>query len=173
MGGAKYTQTIEDWTLICTNSAGDTTHLDREFNSGSGYKAYYQIRAVSGDGKLYSPGWSNEICIIGNFLPLDRQPSQQKLSLDTTPRLNLFPNPCNSTLRINLYAPTEKVTNITIYDLQGRTVREFHPAPGNSYFDTVWNGTDNQGQPLQSGLYFLLVRNRQELLFKQKIIYLK
>jgi len=173
MGGARYTQTIEDWTLICTNSAGDTTHLDREFYLGSGYKAYYKIRAVSGDGNLYSPGWSNEISIIGNFLPLDRQPSQQKLSIDTTPRFNLFPNPFNSTIRIYLYSPSEEISEIDIYDLQGRIVKIFDLISGKYYFDTIWNGSDNQGQPIQSGIYFLIAHNGSKTLFNQKIIYLK
>ncbi len=172
-GGFKYCEIIEDWTCIVGNLP-ETNYLDREiYLSGSSYKAYYKIRAVSGDGCIYSPGWSNEVNIIGNFLPLDRQPSKQKLSIDTTARFNLFPNPFNSSLRINLSSPTKEITEIAIYDLQGRIVKAFHPTFGNSYFDTVWNGADNQGQPIHSGIYFLLARSGDETLFSQKIIYLK
>jgi len=172
-GGFRYSEIIEDWTCIVSNLS-DTNYLDREiYLSGSSYKAYYKIRAVSGDGCIYSPGWSNEISIIGNFLPLDRQPFQQKLSIDPTPRFNLFPNPFNSTIRINLCSPMKQITDIMIYDLQGRTVKEFRPAPGIYYFDTIWNGFDNQGQPIQSGIYFLIAHNGSKTLFNQKIIYLK
>jgi len=76
-------------------------------------------------------------------------------------------------MRINLYSPSEEITEIAIYDLQGRTVKEFRPAPGIYYFDTIWNGSDNQGQPIQSGIYFLIAHNGSKTLFNQKIIYLK
>jgi len=72
-----------------------------------------------------------------------------------------------------LYSPSEEITEIAIYDLQGRTVKTFHPTPDNYHFETVWNGADNQGQPIQSGIYFLLAHNGSKTLFNQKIIYLK
>lgn len=142
-------------------------YIDEEIDSDqSGTTVSYYIRTT--DGKS-----SNTCSTYGFHIVSDKYPSKNVVSLDLSFSANLFPNPFNSSLRINLHSPTKQITDIMIYDLQGRTVKEFRPTPGNYYFDTVWNGRDNQGQPLESGIYFLIARYGRETLFSQKIIYLK
>ncbi len=156
----------EDWF-------DDYYWIDREVsNDDNEYKFYYRVIVEDTSDYLSTSGYSDIATIIGDYIPCDKRTSFNKILLKTT-SFQCFPNPFNNSLRINLYFPTEQITDIMIYDLQGRIVKTFHSAPGNYYFDTVWNGTDNQGQPLQSGVYFLITRSGDETLFSQKIIYLK
>jgi hypothetical protein len=170
----KYLVIVEDWRCIQSLPAGTTTWTDNDFQiSGTTNRVQYKVQAVSGDGNLYSPAFSNTVSIIGTILPFDKKPAPSGSINRAVPSCSVFPNPFNSSLRINLYSPTEQINDIMIYDLQGRIVKEFLPAPGNNYFDTVWNGADNQGQMLHSGIYFLIARGGDEMLLSQKITYLK
>jgi len=142
-------------------------YIDEEIDSDlSGTTVSYYIRTTEGKS-------SNTCSTQGLQIVNDKHPIKKVISLDLDQSANLFPNPFNSTIRINLCSPMRQITDIMIYDLQGRTVKEFRPAPGIYYFDTIWNGADNQGQPIQSGIYFLIAHNGSKTLFNQKIIYLK
>ena len=170
----KYLVVVEDWHCIQSLPAGTIAWTDNDFQiSGTTNRVQYKVQAVSGDGNLYSPAFSNIVAITGTFLPSDKKPAPPVSINLAVPSCSVFPNPFNSTISINLFSPSDEFAEIAICDLRGRIVKTFRPAPGNYYFDTVWNGADNQGQPLQSGIYFLIARNKSETLFSQKIIYLK
>jgi flagellar hook assembly protein FlgD len=69
-----------------------------------------------------------------------------------------FPNPFNSTTEIRLFAPASGVNQtvvLDICDLSGRTVRLLHHgrlSPGEHTL--FWDGTDDGGLPVSSGVYF-------------------
>jgi len=134
----KYQVVVEDWRCIQSLPAGTTAWTDNEFQiSGTTNRADYKIRAVSGDGHLFSPSFSNVVVITGTFLPFDKRPSAPVALEPARPSFSAFPNPFNRTISINLCAPTAEMTEITIYDLQGRTVKTSHPTPDSYYFDTI------------------------------------
>jgi len=66
-----------------------------------------------------------------------------------------FPNPFNPTTAIR-YSVAEKTTvEIEIYDLRGRIIRTLirgEVEPG--LYEAVWNGRDDAGQTVPSGVYF-------------------
>ncbi|GEM_PF-870207 len=142
-------------------------YIDEEINSDlSEATVIYYIRTT--DGKS-----SNTCSTYGLHIVNDKYPKKKTVSLDLSFSANLFPNPFNSTIQINIYSPTEEIREIIVYDLQGRIVKTFYLTSSNYYFDTIWSGTDDRGQPIQSGIYFLVARSSKETLFCQKIIYLK
>ena len=69
---------------------------------------------------------------------------------------NIYPNPFNPSTTISYgLAKAEKV-NIQIFNIKGQLVRNLLSEPrqiGN--YRIVWNGTDDRGQSLGSGMYFM------------------
>jgi hypothetical protein len=74
----------------------------------------------------------------------------------TTPStfsLSAYPNPFNSATNISIDGDLETVSEIAIYDITGRRIISFAPAP-----TITWDGTDSRGAPVSSGIYFVKVR---------------
>lgn len=67
-----------------------------------------------------------------------------------------FPNPFNNSTRFTFSLPTEVPVTISIYDTRGLVVNTLVSAKRSAGHYTVdWNGTDNDGKPVASGLYFV------------------
>jgi hypothetical protein len=70
-----------------------------------------------------------------------------------------FPNPMWGDARIRFDLPERVMTELTVYDAAGRRVRTLMkrtagPGPG----EYAWDGTDDSGRDLASGVYFLRLR---------------
>jgi hypothetical protein len=66
-----------------------------------------------------------------------------------------YPNPFNPGTRIEFDQPRMQFVRLAIYDVIGRLVRvliDNELAPGHYRID--WDGTDNQGKPAATGVYF-------------------
>ncbi len=89
-----------------------------------------------------------------------------------------YPNPFNPTTTISFNLTTEIIEDaeLIIYNLKGQKIRVFDVIPsgveGTSNQQVVWNGTDQNNQPVSSGIYFYKLRigdfemNRKMLLLK-------
>ncbi|MGH8004294.1 MAG: FlgD immunoglobulin-like domain containing protein, partial [Limisphaerales bacterium] len=66
-----------------------------------------------------------------------------------------YPNPFNASTQINFALPQAGNVRLVIYKILGQPVRTLldgdQPAGERS---VLWNGTDNGGQTLSSGIYF-------------------
>lgn len=78
--------------------------------------------------------------------------------------LNLFPNPFNNKLTINLPAGTELVE---VFDITGRKV--YSRVINRSETTLVWNGADNTGNQLPPGVYMITANTGTEL-YSAKVI---
>jgi flagellar hook assembly protein FlgD len=87
--------------------------------------------------------------------------------------LNNYPNPFNpsTTIAYELAEPT--AVSINIYDAVGKFVKNIENSEkGAGYHSTIWNGKDEKGSPVSSGVYFyrlqtdMYVETRQMLLLK-------
>jgi len=71
-----------------------------------------------------------------------------------------YPNPFNPAVRLKFQVPRPGgMIRIVIYDVGGRlvkTVSEGHRAPGE--YRVLWDGKDNKGQQVASGVYFVRMR---------------
>lgn len=71
-----------------------------------------------------------------------------------------YPNPFNPETTIRFGIPEKNHVTVTVYDLMGRKVKTLMNAikPAGQY-QTVWDGMDDAGNPVVSGIYFYEVRN--------------
>ena len=66
-----------------------------------------------------------------------------------------YPNPFNSTTRIRYVLPRSGHIRLSVYDVLGRTVDVLEDkAKDAGYFTATWDGTDANGRPAASGVYF-------------------
>jgi hypothetical protein len=68
----------------------------------------------------------------------------------STQVLEVYPNPFRSMTNIRYWIADDSDINIKIYDITGKLVKDFKRTA-----TIVWDGTDNLGKKLPSGVYFL------------------
>ena len=101
-----------------------------------------------------SSAYSVEIFYIAsNFVP-----GLLGVNTETVPEnyalLKNFPNPFNPTTTIQYYVPQNDWVQLDVYNLQGELVKTLwsgEKAVGD--YQVQWNGTDNQGRSVASGVY--------------------
>jgi Domain of unknown function (DUF362)/FlgD Ig-like domain len=70
-----------------------------------------------------------------------------------------YPNPFNPTTTIAYSLPKSSSVVITIYDIQGRQIKSYtFSTQSAGYQSVVWNGTNNGGKPVSSGVYVYRVK---------------
>ncbi len=81
-------------------------------------------------------------------LPDGQMPSQFALSQN-------FPNPFNPETRIRFQIPNAAKVTLIVYNLLGQKVRTLADRQmQQGIYDAVWDGRDDRGNPLTSGVYF-------------------
>ncbi|MDD3320238.1 MAG: FlgD immunoglobulin-like domain containing protein [Paludibacter sp.] len=71
-----------------------------------------------------------------------------------------YPNPFIVNTNIEFQLPADQKIRVVIYDLNGRTVRNLADRMFYSGKNTlIWDGTDDSGNRLNSGLYFYVLLN--------------
>lgn len=71
--------------------------------------------------------------------------------------IKISPNPFNSSTAINIFADGQWTAKIV--DFSGKQVRNLGTGHGNSRI--IWNGLDDYGATVSSGMYFVLVKTRR------------
>ena len=71
----------------------------------------------------------------------------------------LYPNPSNTSFTMTFSSTPNEQILISIHDILGRPIKQTTQIPSNfkSYF--TWNGLDQNGQPVSSGLFIISVSN--------------
>ncbi len=72
-----------------------------------------------------------------------------------------YPNPFNPTTKIDFTLPRSDDVNVTIYNLVGQQIKVLVNSNLEYGYHTVtWNGLDQLGRPVASGVYFSELRTR-------------
>ena len=144
-----YYNIYRDGSQIATN-INSTFYLDVGLAAGT---YVYNVAAV------YDGGWESElsnnteVTVDAGDLPL---PVVTELSGN-------YPNPFNPTTTISFsttslrqgYAGQAESTEVCIYNLKGQKVKTLINAIiPNGFHRTVWDGKDENGKPVSSGIYF-------------------
>lgn len=82
-----------------------------------------------------------------------------------------YPNPFNPSTSIQYNINTDGMVNLEVYDLLGQRinvlVNEYKKAGDHKSF---WNGRNNNGQEVSSGIYFFHLKFANRLLVKKGIL---
>lgn len=85
----------------------------------------------------------------------------------------VFPNPFNNTTTIQFDLPATSKVKLTVHDVSGRTIATLIRETLNPGTKKIrWNGNDQNGNSLSSGVYFISLSN-SEIVQSQKMILLK
>ncbi|MDP3113915.1 MAG: T9SS type A sorting domain-containing protein, partial [Candidatus Cloacimonadaceae bacterium] len=82
-----------------------------------------------------------------------------------------YPNPFNPETTIAFSVPTNGKTDIKVYNLKGQLVRNLMSGEltaGNH--NVVWNGKDDRGNGVSSGLYFYRVTNNSQTITRKMLL---
>jgi len=120
-----------------------------QFNEGNG-TSIVDI-ANNNNGEIYQIEWIQGV----ELDPVQVKPANIIPSPIT---LKCYPNPFNPTTTILFNLDSENIGNseIIIYNLKGQKVRAFliNSSTDQSVNSVTWNGTDQNNQPVASGIYF-------------------
>jgi len=87
---------------------------------------------------------------------------------------DIFPNPFNPVANIQFEVPEISKVELSIYNLNGRLVSTLVNAFVNSgKYTSVWNGVDSFGNPVSSGIYFVVLESNKKPIQTQKLVLLK
>ena len=102
-----------------------------------------------------------------NVIPQESTPHEFNLKQN-------FPNPFNSNTTITIALARNSKINLTILDIRGRKVKTIHNGrltAGNHNFS--WNGVDEGGSTVSSGIYFYQLHANKNILVTKKMVLIK
>ncbi len=81
-----------------------------------------------------------------------------RLKTTNLPRISVFPNPFSKLIKISFgKEQSAEGIGLKIYDASGRLVRQFDYPTIRQSDHVIWQGTDNAGNHLPAGVYFLRI----------------
>jgi DNA-binding beta-propeller fold protein YncE len=131
----------EDEPIIVTEAL---SHTDADVVDWTYY--YYRVAAVDTNGNLALSNISSGVTL--DLVATLGVPEQFSLSQN-------YPNPFNPSTTLKFEVPKAGRVELVIFDLLGREVNRLvdrHLDPG--YFEIRWDGRNQNGIPLATGLYF-------------------
>ena len=82
-----------------------------------------------------------------------------------------YPNPFNPSTTIRYYLPVLNFVNLKIFNLLGQEVSQLvNTAQSAGYHQVMWNGKDNRGQSVSSGIYFYRLQTDRHIITKRMIL---
>jgi flagellar hook assembly protein FlgD len=82
-----------------------------------------------------------------------------------------YPNPFNPETKISFSLPQDQEIELTVYNLKGQKVRTINAGITSSGEQSVvWNGKDDDGKHVGSGLYFYKLRTKDKVLTKKMLL---
>ncbi len=107
-------------------------------------------------------GWGHykgSIRRTGNSFDLTGVESVPDEIAGVTELLGNYPNPFNPDTRISFSLATESDVTIKVYNIRGQLVRRLlSERLGDGEHRVIWNGKDDQGNNVSSGLYFYILQ---------------
>ena len=121
----------------------------------------------SSSNSIYQPISYDEYLLIKNVLLLDLMELNHDEDIENEPIPSIietrlfsnYPNPFNPTTTISFDISTESIVKIDVYNIRGQRVKslvdEYYQV---GRYTIDWNGTDDNGKNVSSGLYFYQMR---------------
>jgi hypothetical protein len=85
-----------------------------------------------------------------------------------------YPNPFNSSTTISYQIAAPAKVNLEIYNLSGQRMRSIENTKQQAGFHSiVWNGRDDSGNLVCTGIYFYQLKINQNICCSKKLLFLK
>ncbi len=171
-GGTRnlFGQQIEANFLTVSGSDGDVTwnatlaSLDAD-NDGSSNGQELQDPTGSWQAGQAQPGTASLVTNPGDpastpTTAVEKMPSNS-LPLEFKLEQN-YPNPFNPETEIRFSLPQAEQVDLTVFNLLGESVRRLIDTDlPSGFYSIVWDGRNDSGQAVESGIYFYQIRTRQ------------
>jgi hypothetical protein len=129
----------KNWTKYTASSTNNVLPSDRVFSIAIDKNGTKWFGTETGVASCYAP-----------FVHVEESPQQPAFRITGN-----YPNPFNPSTMIGFSLPRAGWVSLKVYDVTGSEVRklisESYPAGSHSI---VWDGRDNRGLPVSSGIYF-------------------
>ncbi len=97
------------------------------------------------------PFWEGTGLLLG-YVGIDDESSQLPKHFELKQN---YPNPFNPITTISYALPEVSLVSLLVYDVKGQLVRRLVVAEQPAgYYDVAWNGLDDSGNPVSTGIYF-------------------
>jgi hypothetical protein len=129
---------------------------------------YFAIKSVD-DEENPSPISNLALVIVADV----DDPDDDFLLPDRTELTTVYPNPFNAETQIEYQVATATVLTLSVYNILGQVVDVLVDGyRSNGYYQVSWDGTDDRGSPVASGIYFCRLMT-DEYTDTRKLVYLK
>lgn len=146
-----------------------------EFGSGDTLKLDFSVIVTSAGSMAFTytftaPSLSEPVVLDFTYttgVSIDDPPSSEKIFLKNSP--NPFSE--STTISFNLENAAHRGAEINIYNLQGKRVKTYNIIPEMN--SITWNGTDEKGIALPSGVYLYTISLDNKITKTEKLLLLK
>lgn len=125
----------------------------------------------------YSPGaapLANSRAIKFTTIPPDTFPSvvEEEHQMTAGIQLSVYPNPSSKLITISFTVGSRQygVGSITIFDITGRLVKQWSYPTMQLSNHVVWDGTDDTGNDVPAGVYFVQMKTNNGLLTEKVVV---
>ena len=149
--------------------------LDREVKRTHDVNAASRIEVfVTGSTRKTSPDDTRFILLVGDAQYIEENRSLLPALPTRTALHQNFPNPFNPTTVIRYELAGSAHVSLRVYDVRGALVRtlEDRNLPAGRY-EVGWNGVDNRGSQVASGIYFYRLVSSEGIVLTRKMVLLK
>ncbi|MBM4399621.1 MAG: T9SS type A sorting domain-containing protein [Candidatus Cloacimonetes bacterium] len=150
--------------IQANNTTQELNYIFIDQNAPMGVNLYYWLQSID---------YNNSTEVYGPVVITlsDSNPPNPVLPLRNY--INVFPNPFSSATNISFGITKDSQVQIVIYNSKGAVVRNLYSASKKAGTHTTsWNGADNIGKALPSGMYFIRMTAGKDS-SKQKVILIK
>lgn len=109
--------------------------------------------------------WNWDPIVIQNYTPVDSGEPFKPHKFRIT---SVYPNPFNIRTKIQYEIPKTSKVELSIYNLLGEEIRTLYKGTQNSGLKNLtWNGRNDKGQIVQSGIYLCVLKNNNKTRVKK------
>lgn len=150
-----YRKINDEWIGILIDTSGYFLHHSKLVRHGNMlYLTYIKNQEQGEDIQIY----------FTRFDIITRNNSEEYIEI---PQCNLYPNPFNESISIDLSIITKSKTRIYIIDMHGRLVKEIENAFLNKgHYHFSWYGTNENKQKVSSGSYLARIQTGKYVITK-------
>lgn len=132
---------------------GNVNHSEAVLYVPSGSKALY---ATADQWKDFTNIVESSDAMLDAFgVNLKQLPTATDEILEATGELRFYPNPFTQYVTIEISNPSHKNISVDIFSMTGQKIKTLVSAQKGEKINCVWNGTNQQGQKVPSGIYLL------------------